>query len=161
MFVYETSLATPGSSATSGTPGTETDAIFFKPASAIPSRTIGLQSVFVIGKGAGLSVISGIAFRIVHFATASTGGTSATPTPKDPSAPAATASAATGGSVGSTRVNHAIFGCGAAGPGQWVARDQDSVITCPNASTTPSLDVLAVSGTASLNYEFATEHQEQ
>jgi hypothetical protein len=162
MFVYTTSPATPGSSSTSATPNTETDAIYLKPAAAVPVRSPAIQRVDVIGKAAALTAISSIAFRIAHFTTASTGGTAATPTPKDVGSPAATAVASTGGTISSTgRVNHAIFGCGAGGPGGWQALNADSVISAPAESTQPSVDLLAVSGTASLNYEFAVEHQEQ
>ena len=159
MFVYNTSLATPGNSTTSGTPGTETNAIYLKPAASVPALKLILQAISVIGKGAGLSLISGIVFRIIRNTTASTSGTAATPSPAD-SAPAATAVAATGGTTGSGRTNHAIFGCGAAGPGGWIARDQDAPIAVSPAATQPSLDMVVASGQASLAYEFSVQHAE-
>jgi hypothetical protein len=160
-LVYTSSLATPGNSTTSGTPGTETDAVYLKPASAVPARNVLLQAAYVIGKGAGLTAISGIVFRIIRATTASTAGTATTPNPKDAGMQAATAVASTGGTISTTgRTNHVIFGCGAAGPGGWVAPNPDSVIAVTSAATQPSVDLLAASGTASLGFEFSVEHQE-
>lgn len=160
-MVYTSSLATPGNSTTSVTPGTETNAIYLKPAAAVPARNIMLQAAYVIGKAAALTAISGIVFRIMRATTASTSGTATTPAPKDPGMQAATAIGSTGGTTSSTgRTNHVIFGCGAAGPGGWVAPNADSVIVVTPASTQPSVDLLAASGTASLSYEFSAEHAE-
>jgi hypothetical protein len=163
-MVYTSSLATPGNSACSGTPNTETDAIFLRPAAAVPARNVLLQAAYVLGKGAGLTAISGIVFRIMRATTStvSTGGVATTPQPKDAGMAAATATAFTGATTPSStgRTNHVVFGCGAAGPGGWVAPNPDSVIAVLSAATQPSLDLLAASGTAYLNYEFSIEHQE-
>lgn len=162
-MVYTSSLATPGNSACSGTPNTETNTISFKLAASNP-RGAGFQSLYVIGKGAGLTAISGIVFRIIRCTTASTttGGTATTPNPKDVGMQAATATAVTGLTTTSStgRTNHVMIGCGAAGPGGWVAPNPDSLVTLQPASTAASVDVVAASGTASLNYEFSVEHTE-
>ena len=164
MFIYTSSLGTPGNSACSGTPNTETDTISFTAAAASPWRAGWVQAAYVIGKGAGLTAISGIVFRIMRAttATATTGGTATTPRPKSTVAPAAATTAVTGATTPSStgRTNHVIFGCGAAGPGGWVAPNPDSVIEVAPATTAPSVDLLAASGTASLNYEFSVEHTE-
>jgi hypothetical protein len=164
MFVYTSSLGTAGNSACSGTPNTETDAISFIAAAASPWRTAQFQAAYVIGKGAGLTAISGIVFRIMRAttATATTGGTATTPRPKDTVGPAAVTTAVTAATTPSStgRTNHVIFGCGAAGPGGWVAPNPDSTISLAPATTAPSVDLLAASGTASLNYEFSVEHTE-
>jgi hypothetical protein len=158
---YTTSLATPGVSTCSGTPNTETDAIYLKPASAVPARNVMLQAAYVVGRGTNLTSISGIVFRIMRVTTASTVGTAATPSPKDAGMQAATAVCSTGGTISATgRTNHVIFGCGAAGPGGWVAPNPDSMVTVTSAATQPSVDLLAASATASLTYEFSVEHQE-
>ena len=161
---YTSSLATPGNSACSGTPGTETDTFSIRPASAVPARNVIVQAAYVIGKAAGLTAISGIVFRIIRATTASvtTGGVATTPNPKDAGMQAATATAVTGlTTISSTgRTNHVIFGCGAAGPGGWVAPNPDSTVVVTPASTVPSIDLVAASGTPSLNYEFSCEHQE-
>lgn len=160
-MVYTSSLATPGVSTTSGTGNTETDAIYLKPASAVPARNVGLQAAYVIGRASALTTISGIVFRIMRATTASTAGTATTPSPKDAGMQAATAVASTGGTASSTgRTNHVIFGCGAAGPGGWVAPNPDSVVLVTSAATQPSVDLLAASATASLTYEFSVEHVE-
>ena len=162
MFVYTSSLATPGVSTCSATPLTETGAISFKPPVVLPARVAGLQAVYVVGRGAALTTISGIVFRIIRCTTASTAGTATTPNPKDKDAPAGTLTAVTGQTISSTgRTNHVVFGCGAAGPGGWVAPNPDSlVMIVPVVTTAPSVDVVAACGTASLLYEFSCEHVE-
>ncbi len=151
-MVYTISLATAGNLTTNATPNTETNAFFVKSGTG---RTAGIQAVYVVGKGAGLTSISGIAFRLVRFATASTSGTGMTPAPKDTGMQAAKCTSASRPTSGSTRTNRLVFGCGAAGPGGWVAPNVDSVET--NDTTAGSMDVLDVSGTASLTYEFSAE----
>ena len=151
-MVYTVTPATPANLTTSATPATETDAFFVKAG----TRNVALQSVYVIGKGAGLTAISGIAFRLAKFATASTAGTAITPTPKDPGMQAAKSTAASRPTAGTTRTNHVVFGCGAAGPGGWVAPNPDSVIPL-EGSAAGSIDMFDVSGTASLSYEFSAE----
>lgn len=162
MFVYTSSLATPGTSACSGTPNTETGAISYKPPVVLPARTAGLLSVFVVGRGTVLTTLSGIVFRIIRCTTASTAGTATTPNPADKDLPAATTTAVTGQTISTTgRTNHVIFGCGAAGPGGWVAENPDAEIEIvPVVTTAPSVDVVAASATASLTYEFSSRHTE-
>ena len=93
--------------------------------------------------------------------TASTAGTATTPSPKDTGMQAAVATAATGGTISVTgRKNHVMFGCGAAGPGGWVAPNPDSLIVIKSNATPPSVDLLAASATASLTYEFSAGHCE-
>lgn len=154
-MVYSLSLATAGNLTTNGSANTETDAFFLKAG----VRNAALQSVYVCGKAAGLTAISGISFRIIKFGTASTAGTGMTPTPKDPGMQAAKATAASRPTAGATRVNRIIFGCGAAGPGGWVAPNQDSLEMLEGGGAL-SIDMMDISGTISLNYEFSAEFQE-
>lgn len=151
-MVYTLSLATAGNTTSNATPATENETFFVKAG----VRNAALQSVYVIGKGAGLTAISGIAFRIIKWGTAATAGTSITPTPKDPGMQAAKQTSASAPTAGTTRTNHIIFGCGAAGPGGWVAPNPDSVILLEGGSA-PSIDMLNISGTASLNFEWSAE----
>lgn len=160
-FVYTTATkAVADTFATSATPGTEVDAVFVKPG----ARNVVLTLLQVLGRGAGLTTLSGIAFRIKRWSsTASSAGTAITPGPKDAGAQAATATAA-GASAGVTPgtggpIIVGMCGCGAAGPGGWAARDQDSGCVV-QGSATQSADVFVASGTASLNYECAVEHAE-
>ena len=151
-MVYSLSLATAGNLTTSGTPATETDTFFVKAG----VRNCALQSMYVIGKGAGLTALSGISFRIIKFTTASTAGTTMTPTPKDPGSQAAKATSASRPTAGSTRVNRLVFGCGAAGPGGWQAMNVDSVELLEGGGAL-SIDSMDISGTASMVFEFSAE----
>lgn len=148
-MVYTISVATAGNSTATTT---ETD-IFFVKAGV---RNAALQSMYIVGKGAGLTAISGIAMRIIKWATASTGGTGITPTPKDPGMQAAKQTAASAPTSGTTRTQHVVFGCGAAGPGGWVAPNPDSVILLEGGGAF-SIDAMSISGTASLNFEWSAE----
>jgi hypothetical protein len=160
-MVYTSSLATPGVSTTSGSGNTETNAIYLRPAAAVPARNVALQAAYVIGRAQALTTISGIVFRIIRATTSSTVGTATTPNPKDSGMQASTATAFTGGVTSTTgRTNHVIFGCGAAGPGGWVAPNPDSLVLVSSAATQPSVDLLAASATPSLTYEFSVEHVE-
>lgn len=161
MFVYTASLATPGP-ITGGAVNTEVGVISYKPPIVLPARVGGLQACYVVGRGAGLTAISGLVFRIIRCTTASTAGTATTPNPKDPGSPACSTTAVTGQTISSTgRTNHVVFGCGAAGPGGWVAPNPDScVMIIPVVTTAPSVDVVEASATASLTFEFSTEHYE-
>jgi len=154
-FVYDIALATAGNTACNATPNTENNTFSIKAGAA----NVGLQSMLVVGKGAALTAISGIVHRLVHWATASTGGTSVTPTPKDSRLQgnvSAKATVISGATNGTTRTNKVIFGCGAAGPGGWVAPNPDSLESLI-ASGADSLDALNSSGTASLNFEWSGE----
>lgn len=151
-MIYGISLATAGNLATNGSANTESPTCSIKPG----TRNVGLQSLYVLGKGAGLTAISGIIFRVIGWATASTAGTGITPTPKDPGMQAAKATVISAQTVGATRINHLTFGCGAAGPGGWVAPNPDSLIYREGGNA-GSTDVMNASGTVSLNYEFSGE----
>lgn len=152
-FVYD---ADPVASlTTSATPNTEVDALSVKPG----ARNMVIQGLYVHGKGAGLTAISGITFRIKKYPTTATAvgtGVTVTPTPRDPGAQASKAAGVFSGASVSlltagtgTLATHLTIGCGAAGPGGWVAPNPDSVILL-EAAATQSLDVWHSSGTASL-----------
>jgi hypothetical protein len=151
-MIYGVSLATPGSVTTNATPNTENNTFTCKPG----VRNVGLQSLYLIGKGAGLTAISGIVARIVTWATASTGGTALTPTPKDIGMQAAKATVTSAATNGTTRTNHLSIGCGAAGPGGWVAPNPDSIIYQQGGGA-GSTDMLNASGSASLAFEWSGE----
>ena len=151
-MVYTLALATEANIATNGTANTETEVFFVKAG----VRNCALQAMYVIGKGAGLTAISGIVFRLIKWATAATGGTGITATPKDPGMQAAKQTAGSAPTAGTTRTNHVLFGCGAAGPGGWVAPNPDSVILMEGGGAF-SIDALSASGTISLNFEFSAE----
>ena len=151
-MIYDLSLATAGDTTTNATPATENETFFIKAG----VRNAWLQAMYVTGKGAGLSTISGIVHRIIRWGTASTGGTAITPTPKDPGMQAAKMTAASAPTAGTTRLNKVIFGCGAASPGGWWKQDADSVEVLEGGGA-PSIDALNVSGTASMKFEWSAE----
>jgi hypothetical protein len=162
MMVYTSSLATPGTSTTSGTTNTEVGVISYKPPITANTASCALQAMYVIGAANGLTAISGLRFRVITVTTASTAGTATTPSPKDQGNQAALTGAVTGQTISATgRKNHVIFGCGAAGPGGWVAPNPDSLVRIfPNITTAPSLDVVSVAANINLTYEWSTEHVE-
>jgi hypothetical protein len=165
-FVYGiTSKAVAENYATSGSANTGIDAAFVAPGA---TRAFGCIAARVQGKGAGLTALSGIAFRLEMWtSTAASGGTSITPRPADKRAPAAVSTAAAGAGGGTGAVTSGTggpsfvnsFGCGASGPGGWVAPTPDAAIVLDGGATM-SLDLFSASGTASLNYEFALDIQE-
>ena len=151
-MVYTLSLATAGNTTTNGSASTENETFFVKAG----VRNVALQSMYVIGMGAGLTAISGITHRIIKWSTASTAGTSITPTPKDPGMQAAKATAASAPTAGTTRVNRIVFGSGAAGPGGWVAPNPDSVELLEGGGAL-SIDATNISGTVSLPFGWSAE----
>ena len=155
-FVYQ--IAPHANVATSGTANTEVDHLRTVTGA---TRAAAFTGCYIIGKGAGLTAISGIVIRLRRFATPSTVGTAITPAPKDPTAPASTITAATTPTAGLTATQQLAFGCGAAGPGGWVARDRDSeILLVAGGAANGNLDVFSASGTVSLNFEYSTEHIE-
>lgn len=170
MFVYS-SLSRAAAAAlenytTSATPNTPIDMFFIKPTVAA-ARNVGIQRMQVQGKGAGLTALSGIVYRLEKYpTTAAAGGSAVTPSPSDPGAQAAKATAAyaatAAGAVTAgtgTLVFMCMCGSGAAGPGGWVAANIDDNKTIEGFAT-QSIDMFVASGTASLNYETQIDHVE-
>ncbi len=165
MFVYNTSLATAESLTvmtamytTNGTANTTTDHLRFLTVSPRPAN---IQAVYVVGRGAGLTAISGISLRLMRMATASTVGTAASLRPRDAGQQAAVTTAFTLPTIGSTPTLSLTFGCGAAGPGGWVAPNPDSVISLATAGgANGNIDLLSGSGTVSLGFDATVEHFE-
>ncbi len=153
-MVYEVSLATAGV-LTTGTSNTETDAWFIKAG----VRNAYLTSVRVQGKANAATTISGISFRVIKLATASTAGTAITPAPRDPGMQASKATSASRPTIGATRTQHVIFGCGKAGPGGWVAETPDHKIVMEGGGAF-STDMIDVSTEAALTYEFSASFEE-
>jgi hypothetical protein len=173
MFVYATTKASQeatgtlqqGIFQTSATPNaTSNNARFL----TVAARPCYIQAFYVTGKGAALTSISGISIRVIRWtSTASTGGTAMTPRPRDFNSPAASTtafsdtSAITSGTGGPAM--QVQFGCGAAGPGGWVAPNPDSALYLPaggGAATGAHCDILSHSGTASLFFDLEVEHFE-
>lgn len=150
---------------TSATPNTEIDAAFIKPGA---TRLVSLLAMRVWGKAAALTALSSISLRIKQWTTTgSSAGTAITPRPVNNLSPAAVATAAAGAAGGINAVTSGTggpsvvksMGCGASGPGGWVAiNPDDAVVLDGNASK--SIDLFSASPTASMGWEFSGDIQE-
>lgn len=137
------------------TPNTEDPTIVIRQA----TRGVDLQGIYVLGRGAGLTAISGIGYRVRRWTTAGTGGTALTPNPRRVGTTASTTAADKQTAITAGTVSGAYqvsFGCGAAGPGGWVARDADSAIHLEGGGA-DELDINSISGTASLSHQVSCE----
>ena len=164
MFVY-TSMSSMqlNNFTTNSSANTDNDTAFIKPG----TRNIAIQALIVGGKGAGLTALSGIAYRLKKWTTtASSGGTSVTPAPSDPGAQACKATAAwatTNSGTVTSGTGGPTFQCGcvsgAAGPGGWTAANPDSMKVL-EGSANNSMDLFSSSGSVTLNWEGNIEFQE-
>src|SRR5690349_12670842 len=126
-FVYAVEGAPATPYATHATPNTEDPTLVIRQA----TRGVDLQAIYVLGRGAALTAITGIGYRVRRWTTAGSGGTSITPAPRRIGTTAATTAADKVTAITAGTVSGAYqlsFGCGAAGPGGWVARDADSAL---------------------------------
>ena len=154
-FAYgvEGSPATPY--ATHSTPNSEDPTLVLRQA----TRGFDVQAIYVHGRGAGLTALSGIGYRLRRWTTAGSGGTSITPSPRRVGTTASTTAVDKVTTITAGTVSGAYqlaFGCGAAGPGGWVAPNQDSTIHVEGGSS-DELDINSVSGTASLLHHVSAE----
>jgi hypothetical protein len=155
MFVYSVVPTVATFLTTSGTANTELPNMALRQA----VRNVDVQSFYVCGRGAGLTSISGIAFRVRRWTTAGSGGTAITPQARRIGQPAASTTAAssesaiTAGTV--SGAYQLAFGCGAAGPGGWVAPNPDSMLTL-EAGSADEFNVNSISSTISLNLELSS-----
>jgi len=144
---------------TSSTAGNLTDCMRFLTGT---TRQAAIQALYMQGRGAGLTAISGISARIIRLQTASTVGTAATPRPRDLTAPASTITISSAPTIGSGTVSIQVsVGCGAAGPGGWVAPNPDSaILLSANGGINGNADLIVGSNTVSLNVDVDVEHFE-
>jgi len=147
----------PGAIQTSNaTPLTANDCFFVKPGA---TRTLWVNAIYPTGRGALLTSISGISYRLEKwFTTSSSGGTAITPSPNDPGYQAAThtagfaVGAVTSGTGGPTLM--LSIGSGATSPGNWMGLVLDQCYALP-AAANQSLDIFNASGAASMNFELS------
>lgn len=160
-FVYNSVKAGGATHSTNATPSTDTDHLRFLTAA---SKTAQIQGIYIHGRGGALTSISGIGIRLVRAGTASTGGTAITPAPRVPTQPTAILTAfsdTTAITAGATPTQALVFGCGAAGPGGWVAPDADSKIALDaNGGANGNVDLISACATASLPFTATVEHAE-
>lgn len=150
-FYYNVAgLAAGASYATHATPGTEDPTLALRQT----TRNFDLVSMTCNGRAAAATTISGISYLVRRWTTAGSGGTGVTPAPTRVGTTASTvcadkATALTAGTV--SGAIQAVMGCGKAGPGGWVARDQDDMVTV-EAGSSDELDIMSLAGEASLSH---------
>lgn len=154
-FVYGVEGAPATPYASSATPNTEDPTLVIRQA----TRGVDIQAFYARGRGAALTAITGIDFRLRRWTTAGSGGTAITPAPRRIGTTASTTAADKVTAITPGTVSGAYqlgFGCGAAGPGGWVARDGDSAIHL-EAGGADEIDVNSVSGVASMLHTISAE----
>lgn len=154
-FVYGVSPTVATFLTSSATPNTEAINIALRQA----TRGFDVQSIYVIGKGTALTSISGLGFRVRRWTTAGSGGTAITPAPRRIGTTASTTAASSESALTAGTVSGAYqltFGCGAAGPGGWVAPNPDSTIHVEGGSA-DEIAINSQSATASLNFDISAE----
>lgn len=170
MFLSFTTESAMGSISpaysTSATPNTEIDVLSIKPGA---SRKTSIYALRGLGRGAGLTALTGIELNWKLWTTASTAGTTLTPSPNNVVIAAITAvtvvrigtgggvNAVTPGSGGGTY--RGGIGFGGSGPGGWVAATPDANIEM-DGGYAGSADIYSLAGLASMLYSFAFEHAE-
>src|SRR6266571_1804386 len=154
-FVYAVEGAPATPYATHATPNTEDPTLVLRQA----VRGFDITSILVHGRGAGLVAITGIGYRLRRWTTAGTGGTAVTPSPRRVGTVASTTAADKVTAITPGTVSGAYqlgIGCGAAGPGGWVARDQDSAIHVEGGSS-DEIDINSVSGVTAMLHHVSAE----
>jgi hypothetical protein len=154
-FVYSVEGAPATPYASHATPNTEDPTVVIRQA----TRGVDLQAIYVLGRGAALTAITGIGYRVRRWTTAGSGGTAITPAPRRIGTTASTTAADKVSAITPGTVSGAYqlsFGCGAAGPGGWVARDADSAIHLEGGGS-DELNINSVSGVASMLHHVSCE----
>jgi hypothetical protein len=141
---------------TNAAANTANDCFFVTPGSL---RSVGIKTIYPTGRGATLTAISGITYRLEKWTTtASSGGTAITPTPDESGYAAAShtagfsASTVTSGTGGPTLC--LSIGSGTTSPGNWQAPSFEEAYRL-YAGQTQSMDIWNISGAASLNFELS------
>ncbi len=153
LYGVEGAPATPY--ACHATPNTEDPTLVLRQA----TRGFDVMGIYVHGRGAALTTISGIGYRVRRWTTAGSGGTAITPAPRRVGSTASTTAADKVTAITPGTVSGAYqlsFGCGAAGPGGWVAPNEDSRIHVEGGSS-DELNINSVAGVASLLHHVSAE----
>ena len=157
-FVYGIDGAPATPYATQATANTEDPTLVLRQA----TRGFDVQSILVHGRGASLTALTGIGYRVRRWTTAGSGGTAVTPAPRRIGTTASTTAADKVTAITAGTVSGAYqlaIGCGAAGPGGWVAPNQDSCIHVEGGSS-DELDINSVAGVASMLHHVSAEIME-
>lgn len=154
-FVYGVDGAPATPYATHATPNTEDPTLVLRQA----TRGVDLQAILVHGRAAAYTALTGIGYRVRRWTTAGSGGTAVTPAPRRVGTTASTTAADKVSAITAGTVSGAYqlgFGCGAAGPGGWVAPNMDSTIHIEGGGA-DELDINSVSGVASMLHHVSAE----
>jgi len=157
-FVYTVEGAPATPYATHATPNTEDPTLVLRQA----TRGVNISEILVHGRGAGLTAITGIGYRVRRWTTAGTGGTAITPSPRRIGTTASTTAADKVTAITPGTVSGAYqvaFGCGAASPGGWVARDEDSKIHL-EAGGADELNINSVCGLTAMAHHVSAAIEE-
>jgi hypothetical protein len=154
-FVYAIEGAPATPYATHATPNTNDPTVSIRQV----TKGVDLQAIYVLGRGAALTAITGIGYRVRRWTTAAVDGTQITPNPRRIGTTATTTAwdkvtTLTAGTV--SGAYQLSFGCGAAGPGGWVARDADSAIHLEGGGS-DELGINSVCGVASMLHHVSCE----
>jgi hypothetical protein len=158
VYGFDGAPATPYT--THATPNTEDPTLVLRGG----ARNADVQAIYVQGRGASLTAITGIGYRIRRWTTAGTGGTAVVGSPRRAMGAgvftaclitaADKVSAITAGTV--SGVYQLAFSCGAAGPGGWVAPNPDSTI-CIEGGSSDELDINSVCGVTAMAHHVSAE----
>src|SRR5438045_7181111 len=146
LYGVEGAPATPY--ATHATPNTEDPTLVIRQA----TRGVDVNAIYVHGRGAALTAITGIGYRVRRWTTAGSGGTAITPAPRRIGTTASTTAADKVTAITPGTVSGAYqlgFSCGAAGPGGWVAPNQDSCLHLEGGSA-DEFNINSVSGVTAM-----------
>jgi hypothetical protein len=146
-FYYgiEGAPATPYAS--HATPNTEDPTLVLRQA----VRGVDVPAIYVHGRGASLTTLIGIGYRVRRWTTVGTGGTAITPSPRRIGTTASTTAADKVTAITPGTVSGAYqlaFGCGGAGPGGWTAVNADAALHLEGGSA-DELSINSVCGVAS------------
>lgn len=154
-FYYGIAGAPSTPYATHATPNTEDPTIVIRQA----TRGVDLIGIYAAGRAAAYAAITGITYRVRRWTTAGSGGTAITPAPRRIGTTASTTAADKQTAITAGTVSGAYqleFGCGAGGPGGWVARDADAALHLEGGGS-DEFDINSVSGVASMLHALSAE----
>jgi hypothetical protein len=157
-FCYAVDGAPATPYATHATPNTEDPTLVLRQA----VRGFDLISILVHGRGAALTAITGIGYRVRRWTTAGTGGTAVVPNPRRIGTVASTTAADKVTAITPGTVSGAYqlgFGCGAAGPGGWIAPNPDAYLHVEGTGA-DELNINAVCGVTAMLHHVSAEIME-
>lgn len=160
MSVFYYNVSPTGDVATSATANTQVDHL--RMLTVANQRAVKIVGLYMTGKGAAQTSITGIEVTLERFATPSTVGTAITPAATETGYPAAALTAFTGPTIGATPTLQLSVGCMSSGVGGWTALNPAHARTLqPNGGANGNLDLLSeTQGTVALNFHYDLEFSE-